>query len=185
METAIIIAIISSSLTAIITVVNIILGVLQKKKSDRLAIIAQGRIKYLDKIRTANADFVAKTEVPVILVAGEAKSASYAQEISHACATLRTYLKQFYAIEQHILAQMDKLLSACLAQFRNPSKDMAGEITAIRARYDKLYAQYDWAYWIYIQKQYDGTHLDSSADFDAIYAETEKGLSNPDYTWEK
>lgn len=66
MESAIIVAIISSSLTAIITIVNIFISIKQRNSNDRLATITSGRIKYLDKIRDANAQFVSRTERVVI-----------------------------------------------------------------------------------------------------------------------
>jgi len=186
METAIIIAIISSSLTVIITVVNILLSINQRKKADRLATVTIGRVKYLDKIRAANAEFAGRTEIHVIkyCAANPGDKQNYPVDISIAAANLKTFLKPFYKIEQTIITQIDKLLQVCLSQFVRPDNDFSNEITKLKTKYDKLYAQYDWSYWRYIQKQYDGRELNSDNDFDAVYKKTRSELGCSDYLWE-
>jgi len=183
METAIIAVIISSFLTIVVTVVNVVMSVMQKKQSDRLTIVTSGRIKYLDQIRSANADFVGRTEVPVIkyCAANVGDEQNYPVDISIAAANLKTFLKPFYRIEEKIITQVDELLQACLRQFAEPDADYSQKIEDLRRRYNKLYAQYDWAYWKYIQEQYDGRVLDSDSDFDAVYEQMQNTFTRSDY----
>jgi len=184
MEIAVIIAICTSSFTAIMAIANMILSITQLKGANRLAIVTSGRIKYLDKIRDAHAEFIGRTAVAVIRGSAINKCQNYAIDLCVAAEGLKTYLKPFYEIDQKLIQQIDNLTEMSLRQFENPHENYSSELLKSRNIYYKLYSQYDWSYWKYIQAQYIGNVLDSDKDFDAVYMQTKEQLESPNYKWE-
>lgn len=181
METAIVVALISAGIALLTAIVSATVTITQKYRSNVIAIVTNGRIKYLDDLRDGNTAFAALTNHDVI----KAYSGCYPLEVRRALSKMSTFLKPFYDIERALVGTAEELATVCIKQFDEPQNDFKDEILRLKARYTKLYAQYDWAYWRYIQAQVDGKKRNSDTDFDRIYAETKEELcALYDYTWE-
>jgi len=185
MEIAVIIAIITSSLTAILSIASILIGVVERKKQNRISVIAGTRLKYLEQIRKANAEFSGRTDPMEIRCCSSLKNQNYPVDLCVAMARLKSYLKPFYILEAKVLEKAEILTKVCLEQYSNLDIDLTEKIDKLRESYDKLFAQYDWSFWEFIKLQYDGKNLDNSLNFNAVYENTKKSIDNSSYIWEE
>jgi hypothetical protein len=151
--------------------------------------VTSGRIKYLDEIRKANGFLLGLIDRDTIKFLAKTQKTdkcceSYLVSLNTEVGKLKTYFKPFYPIEQAIISALDALVEQCTAQFLSPEQELGTELNTAAKRYNTLYAQYDWAYWQYIQKQADGKFLNSSVQFDKVYGELAKEMKKDyDYTW--
>ncbi|MDR3217185.1 MAG: hypothetical protein LBT55_07280 [Clostridiaceae bacterium] len=198
MEATIIAVIISSAVTVVINGVSLFLSakksITDSRKTAERTIVTSGRTKYLDAIREANTAFrgLAAYNSVRFSVNAPQEEFQYIPAMYTALAKLKTYLKPFYKIDARLRAQADSLASLCAEQFFIPPNDgvsLKNEIEAAADSYDKLYAQYDWAYWQYIQSQVDGVHKNSNEDYDGEYgklqAEVYLTAGETGYSWEE
>lgn len=161
-----------SALAAIGTaVLSAVFTFIKSKRENILTIVTKGRIKYLEVIRDANARLLRYSHI----------DNCNKDELLAAAAILKTYLKPFYSIESKLLEALDSLTDACIA-------GNGENIDIIKRRYIKLYSQYDWAYWHYIQAQASGKYKNSNSDFNFEHQKLQNEIESDNtfqYDWEE
>jgi len=187
MDSAVIAAVIVAGLAGATSLINIILSVINARQSGNIRVIVETRIEYMQMLRKANAVFIGLAKPNVVLQFSKLNNGLYIypKELVEATGTLKTLLKPFYPVEIRLLTMINSIENNCLALFANDSIIQSDDnITNELETYIKLFTQYDWVLWQFIMKQADGKYKNSNIDFDEVYGETQRNITNTyGYKW--
>ncbi len=171
MDTALLVCLITSSLSILTFVVTFIFNLSSNKSNNTKDIIVKQRVKTLDNYRCSCKDFLAliKPEVIDDFKKNKEKKMIYTLELSKAKSSLDLILKPFFETEEKINNLTDKIVKLCFLYYSNPNEKSKLEIEELSNELLVLFSLYDWAYWRFIQEQKDGILKDDNGSFDKNY----------------
>ncbi|NCA92944.1 hypothetical protein EOM82_06855 [bacterium] len=186
MFNSVLIALIPASLAFVAAAASLAYSFLKGKQDNVLKIVTEGRIRYLAGIREGYAAFIGLTHIEIIesAQAFKAKDYPYLNFLAISYGKIKSYIKPFYEIDATLLQSLDKLYLLVLQTFSGVIVDK-DELPKERVRFEKLFAQYDWAYWLYIQRQANGKYIDSKNSYDEEYTKLLESLKQERYEIER
>ena len=186
MDSGIIAAFIVAGFAVLTSIVNIITSRINAKKNSNISFIVETRIKYMQKLRSANAIFIGMANPNVVENCIKNKTFSLITDFVESAGMLKTLLKPFYPLEKRMIELINSIENNCIKMLNNGIDNNLVEKNNNDLRlYSGLFNQYDWVYWQYIMSQADGRYKNSNTDFDNLYKDLgTKYKKEYNYDWQ-